>query len=129
MQWKWVLRRLGMGFLVTYITITLTFFMIRLMPGSPIDRMRAELYQRYGATMSDAEINRQVRLYLNVKPDEPLWRQYIDYVVTTFQGNMGYSYIQGVEVSTLLRTCCRGRCSCSRSRSRASTSSASCSGR
>ena len=102
MNWQWLLRRIGMGFLVVYVTITLTFFMIRLMPGSPIDRMRAELYQRYGGTMTEAEINRQVRLYLNVKPDEPLWQQYIDYVVTSFQGDLGYSYIQSVPVSTLL---------------------------
>ncbi|WP_246310171.1 ABC transporter permease [Halorarum halophilum] len=102
MNGRWLARRIGMAFVVIYTTITLTFFLIRLMPGSPIDRMRAELYQRYGATMSEAEINRQVRLYLNVKPDEPLHVQYFDYVIKTFQGDLGYSYIQGVEVSVLL---------------------------
>lgn len=91
-----------MSGLVIYITITLSFFMIRLMPGSPIDRMKAELYQRYGGTMTQAEINRQVRLYLNVEPDKPLWQQYIDYVVTTLQGDLGYSYVQQTEVGPLL---------------------------
>ncbi|WP_227356434.1 ABC transporter permease [Haladaptatus salinisoli] len=102
MNWRWVLRRIGMGLLVLWTTITITFGMIRLMPGSPIDRLRAELYRKYGATMSDAAIDRQVRLYLNVKPDEPLWQQYVDYLITALQGDLGYSYLQGAEVSTLM---------------------------
>ncbi|WP_207586538.1 ABC transporter permease subunit [Halomontanus rarus] len=102
MNGRWLLKRIGMSLLVVWSTITLTFALIRLMPGSPISRMRAELYQQYGATMTQAEIDRQVRLYLNVQPDEPLWQQYITYLLDTFQGDLGHSYVQGIEVTVIL---------------------------
>lgn len=102
MNGRWLLKRIGLSVLVVWTTITLTFGLIRLMPGSPISRMRAELYQQYGATMTPAEIDRQVRLYLNVQPNEPVWQQYINYIVSTFQGDLGHSYVQGTEVTVIL---------------------------
>lgn len=102
MDSKWLLKRTGMAAFVIWAATTITFALIRLMPGNPVSYLRAQLFQEYGAEMSESEINRLVRLYINVMPDEPLWKQYLNYLVDTFRGDLGTSYLQNEPVSAML---------------------------
>lgn len=99
---QWIVRRLITSLMVILGTTTITFFLIRLMPGNPVDYMRRQLLQQYGADLSSEEIDRLVQVYVNVSPSEPLWLQYINYVTSTFQGDLGHSWIHGRAVTVIL---------------------------
>ncbi len=62
------------------IVITLAFFMMRLAPGGPFDRERA----------LPVEIERNV--LAAYKLDQPLWRQYLDYLSGLARGDFGPSF-------------------------------------
>ena len=87
------------------IVVTVTFVMIRLIPGGPMDFMRAQLIQQAqggdGAT-DMARINELVESYTNVQPDKPMWQQYIDYVVSLAQLDLGQSVWYDRSVSSIL---------------------------
>lgn len=98
---RWVIKRLAMAFLTVYIVITITFFLIRLMPGNFIQMMILYYMNTYG--MSEIEAEKLVyELYYNVEFKEPLWLQYIKYIVGLFQGNWGKSYITNRPVLEIL---------------------------
>ena len=62
------------------IVITLAFFMMRLAPGGPFDQERA----------LPPEIERNVLAAYGL--DEPLWRQYLDYLAGLTRGDFGPSF-------------------------------------
>jgi oligopeptide transport system permease protein len=62
------------------IVITLAFFMMRLAPGGPFDQERA----------LPPEIERNVLAAYNL--DQPLWRQYLDYLAGLSRGDFGPSF-------------------------------------
>ncbi|UTF52232.1 ABC transporter permease [Natronosalvus rutilus] len=88
--------------LVTIVTVvSLSFFLIRFLPGGPADALRAELLQN-NPGMSQAQINRRVEARLNIAPDDPLLVQYTDYLINLSQGDMGTSTTQGAPVTEIL---------------------------
>lgn len=95
-------ERIGQAILTVFAVVTLTFGMIRLMPGGPVDYIRAQMIQEAGGSVDYERINRQVELYTNVAPDEPLLNQYVDYVGSLLQGNLGQSVQQNEPVAEIL---------------------------
>ena len=80
---RFLLRRLG-TFVPTFFGVSLvSFLFIRLIPGDPILTMAGE------RGMSD---ERYARLSAQFGFDDPLWRQYLDYVTGLFRGDLGTSF-------------------------------------
>jgi peptide/nickel transport system permease protein len=68
---------------------TLTFGLIRLLPGGPFTQLRIQLLQR-GVPAS--QVDARIEALQNIRPDAPLWQQYIDYIVGVVQLNLGQSF-------------------------------------
>ena len=87
-----VLKRVGRGVATIWFAVTVTFLLLRLLPGDPVlalastnmtDETRAQLLADFGL-------------------DEPLPVQYVKYIGELLQGNLGVSFTQGTEVTTVL---------------------------
>lgn len=79
-----LLRRL-LTFVPTFIGVTIvTFLFIRLLPGDPILLMAGE------RGLSD---ERYAELMQQFGFDQPLWRQYLDYLVGILHGDLGQSFV------------------------------------
>ena len=87
---NYVLRRLAVAFIKVLIVVTLTFFLIRLMPTNPVEVYINELITQYG--MSADEARNQAAALLAIDLDAPLSQQYFQYMVGLVQGNLGTSF-------------------------------------
>ncbi|WP_256839859.1 ABC transporter permease [Ornithinimicrobium faecis] len=85
-------RRLLRGLITLWFAITVTFLLLRLLPGDPITALastnmdaatRADLLARYGLS-------------------DPLWVQYGKYFTQLFQGDLGISFAQKQPVTEVL---------------------------
>jgi oligopeptide transport system permease protein len=78
-----------MGVVTLFVLITITFFLVRLMPGSPFEadnvstQMIEKLETEYGL-------------------NQPLFTQYTNYLVKVIHGDLGISYKKGVTVNKLI---------------------------
>lgn len=84
------LRRILKMFMVTWIVVTIIFFVIRLMPGSPMDVMVQDLMITRGLAYDEA-LNQAAQL-IGIKLDEPIMNQYLTYMGNLLHGDMGKSY-------------------------------------
>jgi oligopeptide transport system permease protein len=75
-----ILRRLLTGVLTLFVVISLTFVLLRLMPGGPFDQERK--------VPPAIKANIEARYHLN----EPLWKQYAIYMGGILHGDLGPSY-------------------------------------
>src|SRR5260221_1245168 len=69
---------------------TLTFFLIRLMPGNPIDIRIDELTK--DGLMSYADARAQAASLFSIDLDRPLPEQYLSYIGNLTHGDIGYSF-------------------------------------
>lgn len=93
------LKRTARSVVTLWLVITLTFGMIRLLPGGPLVRLRAQL-TRQG--VDPGEIDGIIESYQNLRPDQPLWAQYYDYVSSLLLGDMGRSFRYGEPVAAIV---------------------------
>lgn len=101
---RWIYKR-GVQAIITFFSvITIAFGIIRLMPGGPLDYIRARiLAQSGGGSGAQMErINQLVKVYANIRPDEPIWQQYISYLWSVLHGDFGKSMLYGTPVSDIL---------------------------
>lgn len=73
-------RRIFAGLMVLFVVATATFFMLRAAPGGPFDDERN----------TRPEIQASLDRYYGL--DQPLWRQYLDYLVNLGRGDLGPSF-------------------------------------
>lgn len=78
-------RRVGQAFLTLFTVITITFVMYRILPGGPVDVMRAQLMSGGGLGLQESsrsieQVNRLVQIYTNVEPDVPIYVAYFQYL-------------------------------------------------
>ena len=97
----WLIKRVARAIFTVIATISLSFVMIRLIPGGPMDYLRAQLREQNAGMSSDA-INSLVESYTRINPDEPIAVQYVDYVTSVLQGDLGTSTWHGDPVSEIL---------------------------
>ncbi len=71
--------------IAVWAALTLNFLIPRLAPGNPVDAILARQQQ---VAPVPPEARRSLELLLGVS-DEPLWRQYIDYLQQIFTGDLG----------------------------------------
>ena len=86
---RYIIKRLFIGVVTIWALITITFFLIRIMPGSPFE----------ADNLSKSAIE---QLELTYGLDEPMWKQYILYMENLMHGDLGISYKKNVSVNTLI---------------------------
>ena len=86
---RYIIKRLFIGVVTIWALITITFFLIRIMPGSPFE----------ANNLSQSAIEQLESTY---GLDEPMWKQYILYMENLMHGDLGISYKKNVSVNTLI---------------------------
>lgn len=86
---RYIIKRLFIGVVPIWALITITFFLIRIMPGSPFE----------ADNLSQSAIEQLESTY---GLDEPMWKQYILYMENLMHGDLGISYKKNVSVNTLI---------------------------
>lgn len=95
---EYLAKRTAQALVTVFTVITLSFVVIRLMPGGPVAHLKAQLEQS-GRTYSPEEINSRVELLSGVAPDQPIHEAYADFVVgLVTQGDLGQSLWQNEPV-------------------------------
>ncbi|MFG1695465.1 ABC transporter permease [Nonomuraea sp. NPDC049309] len=84
--------RLARGLLTLWFAVTVTFFLVRLLPGDPV------------LAVADPNMTEELRrkLLADFGLDKPLAAQYVDYLGQLLHGNLGMSFRQSVPVTTVL---------------------------
>jgi peptide/nickel transport system permease protein len=88
---SFIVKRLILAVVTIYVVITLSFFMVRLMPGNAMSYLQSQLSAQGGLTTQ--EIASKVQEAYGVQPTGPLWQQYFGYVGNAFRGHFGTSII------------------------------------
>ena len=85
-----LLRSLLKLILITWIVITLTFLMIRALPGNPIDIFVLSLME---SGLSEREARTRAAGVLRLDLERPLAEQYIEFIGNLARGDMGESFV------------------------------------
>ena len=96
---NYYVRRTARVLVTIFLVASLTFGLVRLLPGGPFTLLRAQLL-RQGVPAD--EVDARIANLQNIRPDEPLWMQYIDYMTALVQGNLGESISLGEPVVSVL---------------------------
>jgi peptide/nickel transport system permease protein len=97
---SYLLRRLAKALFSIWLVATITFFVIRAMPGSAVDVLMQELTAQ-GVSPEDARD--QAAALMNIDLDQPLASQYLEYLGNVLRGDLGNSYRSaGKPVSQLI---------------------------
>lgn len=89
MNKRYLLGRTVQAAITGLTVLTITFALIRLIPGGPMDYLRAYVMQQTGG--GGVAVSSLMKNYINIQPNEPLWKQYIDYVTSVLSGDFGKS--------------------------------------
>lgn len=103
---NWYVKRGAQALLTIFVVVNFTFALIRMLPGGPMDYLRAQLAQdtasSSGSTRSNEQLNALINTYTNMRPDEPLYVQWMDYVIAVLSGDLGQSIWYQEPVSKIL---------------------------
>jgi peptide/nickel transport system permease protein len=88
---NYLLGRILKALLTAFMVITLTFFLIRLLPGNPVEIYINQLVVQYGIPYHEA--SDQAAALFAIDLDEPLVLQYFDYLGNLFRGDLGTSIL------------------------------------
>jgi peptide/nickel transport system permease protein len=97
----YLVRRIAKAIFTIYFVSTLIFFLVRLLPGSPVEVYINQLIGQYGYSYDVAAD--QARSLFAVDPDQPMLVQYVDYLGNLAQGDLGQSMLSpGVPVTDII---------------------------
>jgi peptide/nickel transport system permease protein len=101
-QWRHpVVQAIAKALVKVFITTSLTFFLIRLMPGNPIDIKIDELTK--DGLMTYAEARSQAASLFSIDLERPVPEQYLSFVGNLVHGDIGYSFVsQGTSVMSIV---------------------------
>ena len=89
---KYTLKRLLLGFITLFVLATVTFFLMKAIPGSPFG---AEISQLPAATVE--------KLYAKYNLDKSIPEQYVIYLKNVIRGDFGESLLRkGTDVTTII---------------------------
>lgn len=100
-------KRTGQAIFTLFAVITISFFMYRLLPGGPVEAMRRQLIGQAlteGGRVNMARINHLVAIYTGLRPDKPLYMQYLYYMWDMLHLDFGRSIWKGEPVFKILFT-------------------------
>lgn len=97
----YVVRRLFKAAFTIYLVTTLIFFMVRFLPGDPVEVYINQLTAQYGFSYEDAAASASALFAYD--PDKPLLLQYFDYLNRLAHGDLGESLLSpGTSVSSII---------------------------
>lgn len=88
---SYILRRVLLSIFIIWIVITGSFFLVRLMPGNPMQVLFQQLSQQ--GNMTPLEIQQHIKAIYGFQPHGPLINQYLTYLLHAVQGNLGKSIL------------------------------------
>ncbi len=98
---SYLLRKLVRTFFTIFIVTTITFFLIRLLPGNPVEIYVNQLVVTYGMPLHEARD--QAASLFAFDLDQPLYLQYFSFLGSLVQGNLGNSILSpGTQVSAVI---------------------------
>jgi len=104
-------KRIAQTMFTIWAVLTITFVLIRFMPGGPLDYLRAQVIagnvgqgtgQFQGGSGRLASFNRLAELYINIDPSQPIYIQYWQYVSQLAHGDLGMSIYYTAPVEQIL---------------------------
>ena len=96
-----ILQAIVKALLTVFVTASITFFLIRLMPGNPIDIKIDELTK--DGLMSYQEARAQAASLFSIDLERPLPLQYVEFIGSLAHGDLGYSFVsQGTPVTSIV---------------------------
>lgn len=99
----WLVRRLFKAVLTVFIVTTGTFFLVRLLPGNPVDTYIQTQIAQTGISYEAAAA--QAKNLFSLDPDEPVIAQYFHYMVNLLHGDFGNSVLSpGTTVAEVIKT-------------------------
>src|SRR5579875_2568890 len=85
-----LVRRVLLMLFLVWLTVTVVFFIIRLIPGNPIEQ---QLLQDIRQGMSYQTALHEVEALYSVHLNQPLYLQYINYILGLLHGKLGKSVL------------------------------------
>ncbi len=89
---KTILRRVLQAIPTLFIVVTFTFILTRMIPGNPAATL-------LGPQASAEDI---ARMEQTLGLDQPMWKQYVDYIADVLRGDFGTSYMYNQPVTDLI---------------------------
>lgn len=89
MDTEYFIKRTLQSVFTFVVVVSLSYWLFHLLPGDPASFMRAQLAQRQGGT--GANMGSTIETYTNLHPSKPVWQQFVDYVASVLQGDLGVS--------------------------------------
>ena len=100
---SYVARRVLKACVTIFLMVTLTFFLVRLLPGNPVEVYINTQISLYGMSYFDAA-NQAAGLF-SFNPNEPLAQQYVEYLRALAHGDLGKPLLsQGTTVGELIKS-------------------------
>ena len=98
---NYIVRKILKAMLTAWAVTTFTFFLIRLLPGNPIEQYVNQLVITYGIPIHEARD--QASALFAIDFERPVILQYFDYVGNLLQGDLGTSILSpGTSVSSII---------------------------
>jgi peptide/nickel transport system permease protein len=98
---SYLFRRLIKALVTIFVMASLTFFLIRLMPGGPVEAYISNLVSQYNVSHESAE--QQAASLFSLDLDAPVYQQYLEYLANLVRGDLGESLVsRGVPVSQIV---------------------------
>lgn len=98
---SFLFRRLLRAAFTIFFVITLIFFLVRLLPGNPIQVYINQQMTQYGYSYDQAR--NMAQSLFSIDTDKPMFLQYLDYLKNLSQGNLGMSVSSpGTTVSSII---------------------------
>lgn len=98
---SYVVKRFGVAVFSFWAVITMSFGIIRFMPGGPVESLVLRLKQN-NPGMSREEVQQRVAALTNIHTDKPVHEQYLDYMLNLLQGDLGVTVIGGQPVAEII---------------------------
>ncbi len=88
---SYLVRKTLKAIFTVWVVITLTFFLIRLLPGNPVEMYMNELIVQYSMPLDQARD--QAAALFNLDLEKPVYLQYFDYMGRLLRGDLGNSIL------------------------------------
>jgi peptide/nickel transport system permease protein len=96
---RWFAKRIGQAIFTLWAVVTISFALIRFLPGGPLVYLKVQLKKQ---GIPESTIDNYVENYVSFQSDDPLWIQYIDYMTSILQGDLGQALFQDGAVFDIL---------------------------
>jgi peptide/nickel transport system permease protein len=96
---RYYIQRTVRAILTVWLVVTLTFGMIRLLPGGPLTQLKGKLIRQ---GIPPSEVQGIIETYQNIRPNQPIYVQYFDYITSLMTGDLGESFKYTESVASIV---------------------------